>query len=243
MQPSTAPCSPAPGRRLVIIRIDSQPLSPSFFMSFDAVGKQKPQTQTSSNRRNSSIMNKIALPDEAPPPLKKRWSMLKNMVPFNTPGNDRPGEVTPPSTSSDDIDANGNLGQLEKSSSASKQGPPPSTPPHQAFSFKFSLEWLERPVWPSRNRNLTPPKLPQPAQAILDADPNQHNGHTIAIQPVKPDISDAAATKYAGRALAEWAQVISECDSFFDRRKDEGVPSNKLVETPTLSVESFRLFG
>lgn len=48
------------------------------------------------------------------------------------------------------------------------------------------------------------------------------------------------ASKYVGRALAEWAQIVSECDSFFARRRDEGVPCDRMVETPTLGVESFR---
>lgn len=48
------------------------------------------------------------------------------------------------------------------------------------------------------------------------------------------------ASKYAGRALAEWAQVVCECDNFFERRRNEGVPSDELVETPSLSVETFR---
>jgi hypothetical protein len=48
------------------------------------------------------------------------------------------------------------------------------------------------------------------------------------------------ASKYAGRALAEWSQVVSECDNFYERRRDEGVPSDNLVEPPTLSVDNFR---
>lgn len=48
------------------------------------------------------------------------------------------------------------------------------------------------------------------------------------------------ASKYAGRALAEWSQVVSECDNFYERRRDEGVPSDNQVEIPTLSVDSFR---
>ena len=48
------------------------------------------------------------------------------------------------------------------------------------------------------------------------------------------------ASKYAGRALAEWAVIISEFDNFFDRRLKEGVPSDELVETPTLSVENLK---
>ncbi|QGA12526.1 hypothetical protein EYB26_000170 [Talaromyces marneffei] len=48
------------------------------------------------------------------------------------------------------------------------------------------------------------------------------------------------SSKYAGRALAEWAVIISEFDNFFDRRLKEGVPSDDLVETPTLSVENLK---
>ncbi|EED19181.1 conserved hypothetical protein [Talaromyces stipitatus ATCC 10500] len=48
------------------------------------------------------------------------------------------------------------------------------------------------------------------------------------------------ASKYAGRALAEWAVIVSEYDNFFDRRLREGVPNDELVETPTLSVENLK---
>ncbi|KAK3300991.1 uncharacterized protein B0H64DRAFT_28695 [Chaetomium fimeti] len=42
---------------------------------------------------------------------------------------------------------------------------------------------------------------------------------------------------YAGRALAEWGLVVSECNSFVDRRRDEGILGLSDVEVPTLSVE------
>ena len=65
---------------------------------------------------------------------------------------------------------------------------------------------------------------------------------TSPIQPPSAPLLDErlVASKYAGRALAEWAQVVSECDNFFERRRDEGVPCDSMVETPTLGVESFR---
>ena len=37
--------------------------------------------------------------------------------------------------------------------------------------------------------------------------------------------------------------VVGECQSFFDRRKNEGVSENKLVETPAMGVEVFRRPG
>ena len=49
--------------------------------------------------------------------------------------------------------------------------------------------------------------------------------------------------KYAGRALAEWALVVGECNNFVERRRAEGVPGLKWVEVPSLGVEGFRRFG
>lgn len=68
-----------------------------------------------------------------------------------------------------------------------------------------------------------------------------------AKDPVVPyQVPKAAAydklvtSKYVGRALAEWALIVSEHDSFFARRRDEGVPCDRLVETPMLSVENIK---
>jgi hypothetical protein len=47
----------------------------------------------------------------------------------------------------------------------------------------------------------------------------------------------ASGAVYAGRALAEWSMVVSECNSFVDRRRDEGILGLNDVEVPTLSVE------
>lgn len=58
--------------------------------------------------------------------------------------------------------------------------------------------------------------------------------------PSQPSYDHLVPSKYAGRALAEWAHIVSECDSFFARRRDEGVPTDRMVETPSLGVESFR---
>ena len=60
---------------------------------------------------------------------------------------------------------------------------------------------------------------------------------------MKPVAEELRMAKYSGRALAEWALIVIECQNFFERRKEEGVPNNKLVETPTLGVESFRMYG
>ncbi|KAI0521383.1 hypothetical protein F5B22DRAFT_571482 [Xylaria bambusicola] len=60
------------------------------------------------------------------------------------------------------------------------------------------------------------------------------------VNPVKPTGTFARSVKYAGRALAEWSLVVAECNSFVERRREEGVLGLQDVEVPALSVEGFR---
>lgn len=242
--PSTAPCSPAPGRRIVIIRNDSIALSANFFLPFDQPIIAPSSIHDSPYSSHSSVLNSIPTAD-SPSQNKKRWSLLKNIIPFSSPGNARPGEVTPPSSASEDSpplvsdESNPKVPSGRKTPSNAPSRP--TTPTHQPFSFKFSLEWLDHPAWPSKNRQLFPPKLPSPASNTLQT--RKSPAFNEAIRPSKPHPSDLGTAKYSGRSLAEWAQLVSECQGFFERRFQEGVPSLKLVEVPSLGVESFRVAG
>ncbi|KAJ3559555.1 hypothetical protein NPX13_g9515 [Xylaria arbuscula] len=60
------------------------------------------------------------------------------------------------------------------------------------------------------------------------------------VNPVRPSGSSARSVKYAGRALAEWGLVVAECNSFVERRREEGVLGLHDVEVPSLGVEGFR---
>ncbi|KND90285.1 membrane protein, partial [Tolypocladium ophioglossoides CBS 100239] len=60
---------------------------------------------------------------------------------------------------------------------------------------------------------------------------------------VKPVGIYAKSCVYSGRALAEWGQVVSECNSFIDRRREEGVGRLGEMEVPQLGVEGFRKAG
>jgi hypothetical protein len=122
---------------------------------------------------------------------------------------------------------------------ASVSTPAPALSTHRAYNFRFSLEWVDKRFGTYHNMRLQPPKLPAPAQSLLQA-------KGINIEPVlsTPPVGEAATSStYAGRALAEWTFVSHECQNFFDRRKNEGVPTNRQVETPTLNVEAFRRPG
>ena len=54
----------------------------------------------------------------------------------------------------------------------------------------------------------------------------------------RPEGPAAETSKYAGRALAEWSQLIDECRLFFERRRREGVPTDEKVETPLLGFDA-----
>jgi hypothetical protein len=117
--------------------------------------------------------------------------------------------------------------------------PPQALTPHRSYSFRFSLEWVDKRFGTYQNMRLQPPRLPLPAQILL-----QQKGINIdAVTSEEPNGAAATSSRYAGRALAEWTFVSHECQNFFDRRKNEGVPANKQVETPTLNVEAFRRPG
>ncbi|KAJ9601906.1 hypothetical protein H2200_013576 [Cladophialophora chaetospira] len=270
--PSSAPCSPAPSRVLLIVRTDSQPIIASSKTNFEKYLPTSVVTQISPFPNHSSILNSIPAADAPSQGNKKRWSLFRGMSVFGTPGNNRPGEVTPPgspddngaSTSSETPDPNSAI-------TAPKR---PVTPPHQTFSFKFSLEYfVARPNLENKNRLLTAPSLPPNAQAILRSRQSSDSGvsggsgsgisqssHSASsgasgssisrgkarvreVKPVKPKEDEMSTARYSGRSLAEWAQVLHECRSFHSRRKQEGVPRDSLVETPTMGVENFRLNG
>jgi hypothetical protein len=239
--PSTQACNPAPGRRFLIIRNDNPIVTNAGpFVSFDGVVQ-------SPNARRLSPSN--ALPEAEIRPVsaqsedsdfgeedttKGRWSMLRNLIGSSKQSakskstskaeNNKP--TTTPSTPKVEPPSN-------KSTSVE------TSPTHRSFSFRFSLEWVDKRFGAYPNMRLAPPRLPLPAQVHL-----QSKGINIAaVQSSRPTGAAATSTTYAGRALAEWTFISHECQNFFDRRKNEGVPSNRLVETPTLAVEAFRRPG
>lgn len=288
--------SPAPARRLLIIRSDNQQPSPSSpFMSFDRLST--PSFDQGAYKSHGTLkfdVNGMPSDSDSSSAPKRRWNILKSV--FGTTANPKPGEVTPPGSVSDEneinpIDSlmkkqeeNGNHMTEEDDSIYESQ------PPHQPYNFKFSLEWYQHPHKnhnlqhkPPKPRPLFEPSLPRKtlyhvqhqrsAKALRhstttteesidprrDADASTtstRNSYATTKTSVDEEtdstifahIEDSkilrderkVSSKYAGRALAEWAAIITEFDNFFDRRLKEGVPSDELVETPTLSVENLK---
>lgn len=173
--------------------------------------------------------------------------------------------AAPPTSSS----AGSNDGPSSKGGAVDGTAAGSAAPSYRALSFKISLEWIDQDISnlvTGRERRLYPPELPLPAQLSLqqssssrrrtegadeegvpdkdkddkDNKDNNKDNDKNNNTPLEPVGVTAGPSKYAGRALAEWAILIAECQNFFERRKAEGVPSYQLVETPTLGVDPFR---
>ena len=261
--PSTAACTPAPGRRLFIVRNDVQPTSNGAFMSFDGIlssvqtAKNNPYERHSARDPFAQGQSKFGAEDMRRPPHggKKRWSLFKSILLTSTSSNDdpKPDEhhawpnseksnvslKTSPTKPADTVTGPKPNGVYPPRGSSRTNADAARIPisTHQTLSFRFSLEWADREIAPvSKERRLHAPRLPTPAQMLLQSRQVEVGDNC----PLKPEDMAAGASKYGGRALAEWAALITECQNFFERRRAEGVPSYQLVETPMLGVEPFR---
>lgn len=289
LPPSTAPCPPAPGRRLLIIRTDA-PMSPAIspLISFDPLGNRNPSRNGSSSgvngisRPTSSLSTDSADSSVDEPTSKSKWSLLGKVISIAKakPKTDviverpstRASVASTASTASNATTASAATASTSTSTASNSDSTPNTTratppqsiggippPTHQTFCFRFSLEYTARnrhhPNHPSKhpqnkasipinnhppNYRLEPPRLPASAQLFL-----QSAGRGFpADRSTKPEGKEAIShARYAGRALAEWQDVVNEYQNFFARRKFEGVPRNGLVETPSLGVEGFRRPG
>ncbi|SMR47065.1 unnamed protein product [Zymoseptoria tritici ST99CH_3D1] len=256
LNPIVAPCSPAPGRRFVIVRTDNQVGHANTFLSFDGIlragasptqSKEPPWKRASMGMgislidtiesRPSSISSSTLDSDsdsrEKSPGI---GGFLRKMIGSRskTKAQDAEKKVT-----EKDQSASVKPSAPDKGGEASTSAEPASVPVFRPLTFKFSLEvqMHNRPHPPMR---LNPPRLPGPAQDYLLA---SSANAVLATQPIEPKGESAARARYAGRALAEWAIVVGECGSFFERRKKEGAPGDADVETPVLGVEVFKRPG
>jgi hypothetical protein len=236
---STAPCLPAPSRRLVILRNDTVAPSRAVrlngtlpeLLSFDA----SPGSLLRSHSTNSlASLPETDIQTQRPPSpcsseetttstTNRRWSTLRSVFgfkPASTCGDQNSPPSTPPGLLSDDGSA-----------------PEDGVEPQVTTSFKFSLEWIDRPMF-GRERILDIPRLASTTQNHLESFLDEE----LTIDKVTDESISAKHWTYIGRALAEWVLVVVEYENFFDRRKSEGKEVDKEVETPSLCIESMRKF-
>ena len=345
LPPATAPAPPAPGKKFMIIRIEVNTPQPGIFMGFDSFG------------RSLNVDPGGASPSDEVPPArsegKRRWSLLGKVLSLtsgtvgsssaaasasgkgtawddqleqarkeiaSSRGKTLTGPPLPPKPSS---------GTMSSSSDASSTGSNPTFEAQQ-YVFKFILSFVQN--MQPRDRNLTRPRLPAPAQAWVSARARSGSppppaaglpaptrrysglpqlglvnearnaepltgteaaprpsmsrspggrdaegttsktsptgsaessragtmtpttpttteerewvpsGESLTL-PAKPTGIHAGNAIYAGRALAEWSVVVSECNNFIERRRDEGILGLSEVEVPQLGVEGLRKIG
>ena len=262
--PSTAPSNPAPGRRLLIIRTDAQVASGGSFLAFNGMLPPAPLTPLATatlSRRTSTLSQVITLD---PRPSSSQSSdgeseaeqvsglrgFLRSFMGSSSKRSKSRGGSRPSSSHSSPAPSPPNGRVLQRSATDDVRLPrprtpvaktPPQMPTHRNFCFKFSLEFNAKLASnPPGHMRLYPPRLPVAAQTLLQSRLHASNSPLPTSRTKEPVGEGKARAKYAGRALAEWTIVVSECQGFFDRRKGEGVPADKFVETPTLGVEVFR---
>jgi len=245
--PSTQACNPAPGRRFLIIRNDN-PITASIgpFLSFDGVVQNPHQPKPSPSStlipeleaRPTSAMSTDSgdFPDEEPG--RGKWGIFRSLIGGGSSKASKAKSPVPSIKEKENPKTSNGAGTVHHQTLSEPPVPPPPAS-HRSYSFRFSLEWVDKRFGTYQNMRLQPPRLPQPAQTLL-----QHRAINMdPVRSARPTGSAITSSTYAGRALAEWTFVSHECQNFFDRRKNEGVPTNRQVETPTLNVEVFRRPG
>ena len=267
LPPTTKPSNPAPGRRFLILRDDSQ-VPPSQLLTFDSLTSAAPSGRTIATKMGSFFLSSsdhaldpadtTASSASAMPGEKKRWGLFRNVKLPGNRDNDaialKENESPPRSEAGESAEESQkdllkpklskDLGEMEARTMTGREHErtkpdPPGRPPNARSSFRFSLEWVEKSPNMVRSRPPYLPRLPEPAEKVLSlVEPK-----LLDDVPVQLQTTEFKGKKYVGRALSEWALVVSECQTFFDRRKSEGVLSDAHVETPTLGVDWFRRFG
>ncbi|KAF4553653.1 Hypothetical protein D9617_6g093840 [Elsinoe fawcettii] len=259
------PCNPAPGRRFLVVRTDTQVAPGGSFLAFNGIMPPLPPSAMNGNTIGAVARRALLTVDT---PLERPLSVASN-----------DSDMTDSPTTETGLRGflRGIMGSSRKRSDSRDAKPKTSTPDpqnespqvprspedprprdrdsssrspsrapaghHSRYSFKFSLEFVNKPALPNPHQHivprLLPPRLPVAAMRHLqEIVPNMP-----PCVPTRPQGEQAARSAYVGRALAEWTIVVGECQAFFERRRMEGVPEDKAVETPTLGVELFRKSG
>ncbi len=244
---STTPCSPAPSRHLIIVRDDIQAAPSGMFLSFEGIlssvdnAKVNPYEKHSSQNSRSfggTFATLGQVDDNSSIGSKTRWGLLKSIIPFSSSSTNLNRKGSPKPNSGKDLPALSNDSHLPNHLATTRPNPSETRrAPYRSLSFKFSLEWADQNKRSlGRERRVTPPRLPPMAEAYFKG----RKPSTDLNVPCKPEGSAIGSSKYTGRAIAEWALLINECRNFYERRKADGVPTQHLVEIPSLSVEPFR---
>lgn len=263
--PSSAPMVPTPGKKFMIIRQEVNQPQPGLFVNFDSLARSPGSDVISGD----DIAGLTAPKAES----KKRSSLLGKVLSFGSgsKGAKADDEFATARREMAEQRARASKASASASTSASPHSSDSdsacSSPVYdeQRYVFKFFLAWQQNPM-ANRERILSRPRLPAPTQAVVSLEPGKDGSGSSSAsdddeqddeddidalaeaaaaetEPIRPTGIAAGNAAYTGRAIAEWTQVVWECNSFVDRRCDEGCASLADVEVPILGVETFRKLG
>ncbi|GKT40161.1 UPF0613 protein PB24D3.06c [Colletotrichum spaethianum] len=182
LPPSTSPCLPTPGKKLMIIRTEVNIPQPGYFnQPFDSFSKIVNGEGVVATPAPPETKEVVLKADNS----KKRWSLLGKVLSLGGNGSDsednsetsRKEAPSKPSALSKRRQGGPPLPPKISTSTASavttaSDGSSPGASPifmEQKFVFKFTLTWQPPAVTQPRDRILTRPRLPAPAQAWVSA--------------------------------------------------------------------------
>ena len=262
LRPSTAPCNILRDRKLLIIRTDT-PISTTLLTFEDvaaAVGDKENHPLFLDQVQQplaASILDRVTAGFESGMDIsRKGGSLIRSMFGSRSieirsrsesprPRKESPRSSPETSRSSSPDRATSRRSLYEHGASRTLATAPRNNTTHTSASqtpklkgfhgeFKFSVEAAPNsPDQMYEDMELESPRLPLAAQLLLQSTYAPQTDHKRVLVSEQWD----STVRYAGRALAEWTLVVNECQNFFERRRSEGVPSNRQVETPTLIAE------
>ena len=205
------------------------------YLSFDAILSTASSTFTDQISAESSL-SPVSSEETLSSSTKSKWTILRNLLPFNLKSPSRPAsslgiQLTSASASKDkttdlDVknadDSKGNSGRQARSSQV----------PFRSFQFRYTLQWHHKSEVSLGDHELRHPQMPPFSfdfRALGKPDARK--------RPANHEATPQNHNVYRGSALAEWNQLIDECQAFLIRRRREGVPSDDKVETPMLGVD------
>lgn len=168
VSPSTAPTLPTPGKKFIIIRHEVNTPQPGLFMGFDSFAKLPNNATTTLDAAESDADDR--------PESKKRWSLIGKMLGIgNGEGPEKEAADMKAAQEKSLQDARQEVAETRGRSLMPPRPPPkPSSSSdsicsspvfeEQKHIFRFVLGW-QQPAPPPRDRMLTKPRLPGPAQA------------------------------------------------------------------------------
>lgn len=166
------------------------------------------------------------------PPAKRIRSGTSDNAVYNGARSTTPPEE--PETDSDQETPTAKEGQSSDSVFPLPE-PKPRLSDDDSMDMSLSMELSNSSTIRLDAQSIAPPTLRSRSTSA-----DHHDRLNAAPEPVQPAGIFKDRATYAGRALAEWGLVCHECNSFIDRRREEGVFGLREVEVPSLGVENLR---